>query len=56
MGNSTFKPYLEEIANAILDIDLESGRYFIKYALQDFGIPLEAYGERVVEFVNTYKL
>lgn len=53
LGNSTFKPYLESIANAILDIDLDSGRYFIKNCLQDFGLPLNEYGPRVVEFIKT---
>ena len=56
LGNSTFKPYLEEIANAILDIDLDSGRYFIKYSLQDFGLPVDMYGKRVIDFINTYEI
>lgn len=54
LGNKSFEPYLSEIARDILSIDLESGKYFIKHALCDFGLPIEAYGEEVVEFVNSY--
>ena len=55
-GNNSFKPYLEVIANDILDIDLQSAKYFIKYSLQDFGLPIEMYGSRVAEFVKTYDI
>lgn len=53
MGNSDFKPYLSQIANEILKIDLESGKHFLKYALVDFGLPLEEYGIDIVNFVNS---
>ena len=56
LGNNTFKPYLEIIANDILNIDLDSGRHFIKYCLEDFELPIEMYGERVVNFINTYDI
>lgn len=52
LGNNTFKPYLEDIANAILDIDLESGHYFLKNSLVDFGLPLDFYGSRVKAFIE----
>ena len=52
-GNTDFKPYLSEIANDILKIDLESGRHFLRYALIDFGLPLEEYGIDIVNFVNS---
>ena len=56
MGNNTFKPYLEIIANDILNIDLDAGKHFIKYCLADFELSIEMYGERVVEFINTYEI
>lgn len=56
LKNDYFKPYLEVIANDILDIDLDSGKYFIKHYLEGFGLPVEMYGERVVNFVNTYEI
>ena len=52
-GNTDFKPYLSEIANDILKIDLESGKHFLRYALIDFGLPLEEYGIDIVNFVNS---
>lgn len=55
LGNATFKPYLREIAKSILDIDLESGKYFIKYSLIDFDLPLNDYGEEIKRFVRTYE-
>ena len=56
LGNNTFKPYLEIIANDILNIDLDAGKHFIKYCLADFELPIEMYGEKVVEFVSTYEI
>ena len=56
MGNNTFKPYLEIIANDILNIDLDAGKHFIKYCLKDFELPIEMYGERVTEFIKTYDI
>ena len=55
-GNNSFKPYLETIANDILDIDLQSAKYFVKYSLQDFGLPIEDYGNRVATFVKEYDI
>lgn len=55
LGNVTFKPYLEDITNDILDIDLESGRYFIKNCLEDFGLPITMYGERAVKLYSEKK-
>lgn len=56
LGNNTFKPYLEIIANDILNIDLDAGKHFIKYCLADFELPIEMYGERVTEFIKTYDI
>lgn len=56
LGNKTLIPQLKEIANAILDTELQSGKYFIKHSLQDFGLPIEMYGERVANFVNTHEI
>ena len=56
LGNNTFKPYLEIIANDILDIDLDAGKHFIKYCLEDFGLPIEDYGDRVATFVKEYDI
>ena len=56
LGNKTFIPKLQEIANCILDIDLDSGRYFLKYSLQEFELPMDMYGERVLNFINNYNL
>lgn len=44
------------IANDILNIDLDSGKHFIKYCLEDFELPIEMYGERVVNFIDTYEI
>lgn len=55
LGNSTFKPYLEIIANSILDIDIECAKYFIKYELLDFGLPAIAYGKTVEKFIKKYE-
>lgn len=52
LGNNTFKPYLEIIANDILNIDLDAGKHFIKYCLEDFELPIEMYGEKVATFVR----
>ena len=53
LGNRTFEPYLMDISNEILDIDLESARYFMKNCLLDFGLPMDSYGERVTKFLKT---
>lgn len=55
LGNSSFKPYLATICNSILDIDLNSGKYFVKYCLIDFELPLSEYGEEVNQFVKTFE-
>lgn len=55
VGNISFKPYLREIAKAIMDIDLDSGKYFLKYCLLDFDLPLNEYGEEIKRFVRTYE-
>ena len=55
LGNNTFLPYLEVIANDILDVELESGKYFIKNCLVDLGLPKEQYGARVIEFLSKDK-
>lgn len=55
IGNITFKPYLEDIAKAILNIDLDSGKYFLKYSLIDFNLPLDFYGKEVSNFINNFE-
>lgn len=55
LGNKTFKPYLSEVAKDILDIDLDSAKHFIKYSLQDFGLPIEYYGDDIVNFIKSNK-
>ena len=37
----------------MLDIDLDSGKYFVKYCLEDFGLPIDMHGERIINF-KTY--
>ena len=54
-GNPIFKTYLAEITNAILDLDVNCGNYFIKYCLIDFDLPNYEYGERVRNFIKTYE-
>lgn len=56
-GNKKFEPYVITIAEDILDIDVECGKYFMKYLLKDFGgIPIEMYGEKVYQFIKTAEI
>lgn len=56
LGNLSFKPALQEILKDIMDIDLNSGKYFLKYALADLGLPLEFYDEELIKIINSYDL
>lgn len=55
LGNNSFKPYLETITKDILSINLDSGKYFIKYCLIDFDLPISEYGQEVRRFINVYE-
>ncbi len=48
LGNEEFKPILKEVMGMLIRIDLDSVRYFIKYAMLDFGLDYRSYyGEEV---------
>lgn len=52
LGNSKFKVKLVEVAETMTTINLSSLKYFMKYSLQDLGLPLEDYGQKVNEYIN----
>lgn len=54
-GNSNFLPYLSKEAEAIINLNVECGLYFIKYSLVDFGISIDKYGDTVKRFIETYE-
>jgi len=52
LGNTVFEPILKEVMSMLITIDLESVRYFIKYAMRDFGLDYEIfYGKEVADYV-----
>lgn len=54
LGNDEqFGLILQEISHALIKIELESVRYFLKYALQDFGLDISKhYGVRLAGFIR----
>lgn len=53
LGNSEFEPILVEVSELLMEIDLDSVRYFLRYALLDFGLDIKQYyGENVFEYVS----
>ena len=54
LGNRDFEKILKEVMALLLTIDLDSVRYFMKYALLDFGLDYASYyGEAVAAYVDT---
>lgn len=51
-GNKTFVPYLQTESEALLDLNVECGLYFLKYSLLDFGISKYKFGNRVSKFID----
>ena len=43
LGNQVFEKILKEVTGLLMDIDLDSVRYFIRYAMLDFGLDYETY-------------
>lgn len=43
LGNGVFNDVLKESSKALIRVDLESVRYFIKYAILDFDLDIEQY-------------
>lgn len=53
LGNKEFEKILKEVMALLIAIDLDSVRYFIKYALLDFGLDYKTYyGEAVATFAD----
>lgn len=55
-GNTNFLPFLQSESEAILDLGVGCGLYFIKYSLADFGISLDKFGLRVMKFIELYDI
>ncbi len=54
LGNQVFKRVLIESSIALIRVDLDSVRYFIKYALLDFNMDIEEYfGKELYEYRET---
>lgn len=52
LGNESFEPILIEVTELLTEIEIDSARYFIKYALHDFGLDIERYyGQKVERYV-----
>ncbi len=53
LGNKPFEKILKEVMAVLITIDLDSVRYFIKYAMLDFGLDYETYfGVEVASLAN----
>lgn len=51
LGNQRFKKVLIDSAESLIKVDLDSVRYFVKYALLDFELDMETYfGKKVEDF------
>lgn len=55
-GNSNFIPHLQSESEAILNLKIPCGLYFIKYSLGDFGISIDRYGLKVSQFVELFDM
>lgn len=56
LGNKDFEKILKEVTLLLIEIDLDSVRYFLRYAMLDFGLDYEKYyGEAVAAYVDTIK-
>lgn len=53
LGNTRFKTKLNEVMQLLLKSELKSAQYFLKYSLQDLGLPLDYYGQDVVNYINS---
>lgn len=56
LGNSRFRVKLQEVATTLISIDLDSLKYFLKYSLQDLGLPITEYGQNVVAYIDNLDL
>ncbi len=51
LGNHIFRAVLIDSSNSLIKVDLESVRYFIKYAITDFNVDIEEYfGKELHDF------
>ena len=54
LGNEVFEKILKEVTLLLLDVDLDSVKYFIKYAMLDFGLDYETYyGEELARYAKS---
>jgi putative hydrolase of HD superfamily len=54
LGNEPFRKILTEVTGLLVDIKLDCVAYFLKYALEDFGLDYEDYyGVKVARFVES---
>lgn len=54
LGNKTFETVLEESSKALIKVDLDCVRYFIKFAILDFDIDLRLFGEALNSYRDSY--
>lgn len=51
-GNTRFEPKLQQVCKSLVKIDLKSLQYFLKYSLQDLGLPMSSYGADMAEYID----
>lgn len=52
LGNTRFKAKLLEVIDLLLESPIQSAKYFLKFSLQDLGLPLESYGQKTSDYIN----
>jgi len=53
LGNEPFRKILKEVTVLLITINLDSVRYFLRYALEDFGLDIRSYyGDIVAEYID----
>lgn len=53
LGNKAFESILIDVTELLLEVQLNSVRYFLKYALHDFGLDIpKYYGSKVTRFID----
>lgn len=52
LGNTRFNSKILEVSSILLKTELQSVKYFLKYSLQDLGIPLDVYGAEMTEYID----
>jgi 5'-deoxynucleotidase YfbR-like HD superfamily hydrolase len=53
LGNERFKMKVLEVCSLLVKTELQSVKYFLKYSLQDLGLPLDTYGTEMLSFIDS---